>query len=81
VVARPVGDLSSLVREGQTGRIVSGMDAGDLADAIELVISDTTLRRTARIEGPDMVRERFSVQNAVDVLAPLYRRLAKKAGR
>jgi glycosyltransferase involved in cell wall biosynthesis len=83
VVARPVGDLRTLVRDAETGRLVEGDSPGDLAGAIAAVLDDATLRARARVAGPALTVERFSISRAVDAYVGLYRALvgAKKRGR
>lgn len=81
VVARPVGDLASLVRDGQTGRIVAGADATDLADTIESALADPSLLENARRAGPALIRERFPIEKALAILLPLYQRLEREKGR
>ena len=81
IIARPVGDLPSLVRDGQTGRLAAGPGPGDLATAIEALLNDTALRRAVREAGPALVRAEFSVGRAIDTLLPLYEKLSQKKGR
>jgi len=78
VVARPVGDLPDIVRDGITGRLVAEGSAEALATALAQVIEDTALAESTRREGPAIVRERFSIEAAIDTLAPLYERLHRK---
>ncbi len=80
VVASPVGDLASIVVDGSTGVIVRDTAPAPLADGIVRALTDATLRARARVDGPQLVRERFSLQAAMAVLIPLYERLGKRTG-
>jgi len=80
IVARPVGDLPDLVRDGSTGRLFTEGTADALAHALSEVLADDALAEAARREGPTLVRERFSIDTAIGTLAPLYERLVTEAG-
>jgi len=77
IVARPVGDLPDLVREGETGRLVHEGSAPALAEALTGVLGDGALAEAARRAGPALVEERFSIAAAIDILVPLYEGLAR----
>lgn len=81
VVATPVGDVPELVVDGQTGRFIRDVSPDGIADAIESVLDDASLRATARRVGPQRMRERHSVGVAVDRLMEVYRRLTSDARR
>ena len=80
VVASPVGDVPSIVIDGSTGVIVRDTAPEPLAAAIVRGLTDNALRARARVEGPRLLRERFSPEAALAVLVPLYERLSKRTG-
>jgi glycosyltransferase involved in cell wall biosynthesis len=80
VAAVPAGDLPDVVVEGLTGVIARDGSPAALADAITRVLTDGSLRDSARREGPRMIRERFSLDRTRDLLADLYHRLGTKTG-
>lgn len=80
VIARPVGDVPSIVIDGSTGVIVHDTSAEPLAAAIVRGLTDPALRAHARVDGPQLLRERYSPEAALAVLVPLYHRLCKRTG-
>jgi len=80
VVATPVGDVASIVSEGSTGVLVHDPSPPAFAGAIVRALTDTSLRASAREDGPRLVRERFSVEAAPVAHLPLYERLSKRTG-
>jgi glycosyltransferase involved in cell wall biosynthesis len=75
VVASRAGDMPELLTDGQTGLLVEGDAPEALARAIVRVLSDSSLAENARIEGPKLVKERFSLDIALEKLVPVYQRL------
>ena len=66
VVASDVGDLSSVVEDGQTGRLVPPGDAGALAAAIEEVVLDRDLAERLGAEGRRRVLEGSSWERVAE---------------
>lgn len=80
VVATPVGDVASIVIDGSTGVLVHDASPQTFANALVHALTDAALRARARVDGPRLVRERFSVEAALAALLPLYQRLSKRTG-
>lgn len=81
VVARPVGDLEEVVVDGHTGFLLREDSPAALADLLSRVIADEALRSCTRTEGPALVRDRYSLSAATDVLSALYRELVGKQSK
>ncbi len=85
VVAVAVGDLARVVVDGTTGVIARDGSPASLAGALLSALTSSTLRESARREGPRTVREHFSEAAARDRLLEVYRayepRPAKSLGR
>ena len=81
VVASRVGDLPELVTPGRTGVLVDSVEPEAFAAAIAAVVDDGELRSAVRSEGPRLVRERFSIERALEKLVPVYESLAAKRTR
>ncbi len=79
VVAVPAGDLTALIVDGSTG-VIAEPESSSLESAIVRVLHDDSLQSRARIDGPSLVRERFSPQATLAILLPLYERLTKRTG-
>ncbi|MDP9174450.1 MAG: glycosyltransferase [Planctomycetota bacterium] len=71
VVATDVPGIRDVVRNNETGLLVSAFDPGALAGAITRVIDDPGLRARLVASGLENVQERFSW----DVVLPLYQTL------
>jgi glycosyltransferase involved in cell wall biosynthesis len=78
VIAGPVGDLEEIVVDGRTGFIMRERSAVALASLTERALSDDSMRRRASVEGPRIVREKFSATTAVEKLNELYRSLVDR---
>jgi glycosyltransferase involved in cell wall biosynthesis len=78
VVAAPVGDVEDIVLDGRTGYLMTEPTSRALADLLIRAVGDTTLRQRAGKEGPELVREKHSVDAAVDRLTFVYRRVTGK---
>lgn len=75
VVARDVGGIPEVIRDGETGVLVRSGDAGSLAAACLRVLKDEALRRKLAEAGARHVRENFSAERNADQVAQLYRNL------
>ena len=78
VVASPVGDVADLILEGKTGKLIGQDSPRGIADAIESVFSNPSLRDNARREGPQLVAERYSIDTALHQLIAVYDTLGNK---
>ncbi|PWD98991.1 glycosyltransferase [Marinilabilia rubra] len=63
VVATNVGDNRFLVKEGRNGFLTGIGDVASLADALENLINDKSLRMNMGIRGYQHLKEKFSTQN------------------
>jgi glycosyltransferase involved in cell wall biosynthesis len=73
VVASRVGGLAESVVDGRTGLLVPPGDARALADALERVITDASLRASLGAAGPARVAEGFLAEQMVETYERLYR--------
>lgn len=74
VVATNVGGVPRYVSDGETGLLVE-LDADALADALQRVLADDTMRARLVAGGLEMVRARFSWRRSAEKLVELYERL------
>jgi glycosyltransferase involved in cell wall biosynthesis len=72
VIACPVGDVEDVVLNGHTGYLIEDDSPAALAALIERVLTDETLWRRTREEGPALIQEKHSVEAAIDELVPVY---------
>lgn len=72
-VASRVGGNPELIREGETGILVTPGEAGELAEALRLLIENEPLRRRLAEAGAEFVRTRFSSEAAAARMAGIYR--------
>jgi len=77
VVAVAAGDLPRIVIDGVTGVIVHDVASQSISEAIVRALTSNTLRETAGIEGPRLMRERYSPDRAREQLLGLYARLVR----
>ncbi|MFC1736683.1 glycosyltransferase [Candidatus Hydrogenedentota bacterium] len=68
VVSTRVSGIPELIEDGETGLLVPEKDSGALADAIERLISDATLRETLSVAARKKVRSEFNIDLTVDRL-------------
>jgi glycosyltransferase involved in cell wall biosynthesis len=81
VVATPVGAVPEVVDHGRNGLIVKTGDAGELAAALELLISDGELRRRLGATARQDHARRFEIGGYLTEMATIWRRAAAaKAG-
>lgn len=69
VVATDVAGVREQLDDGVTGLVVPPSDAAALELAIARILEDRDLRERVRILGPEVVRERFSIDRASRALA------------
>jgi glycosyltransferase involved in cell wall biosynthesis len=82
VIASAVGGIPEIVVHGETGLLVPGGDAVALADAMETLLSHPEQARAMGMRGRERVRERFSIETAVQRHEQLYESLkARHAGQ
>jgi glycosyltransferase involved in cell wall biosynthesis len=68
VVTTPVGSISELVRDGETGLLVPPGNAAALTDAISRLLSDVTLARRLAAAGREHVAARFTTTAMFDAM-------------
>jgi glycosyltransferase involved in cell wall biosynthesis len=75
IVSTPVGDVRELVVAGSTGVYLESNDPVEVADTIAEALADKGLLKRALTDGPTLVKEKFSLDRAVDKLAAAYQGL------
>jgi glycosyltransferase involved in cell wall biosynthesis len=80
VVASDVGGLRELVRDGETGTLVSPGDPTALADALRPLLADRALRRRLGWAGRERAKELFDLPRFQRIHLELYRRELAAAG-
>ena len=78
-VVSPDVQLASFVRANGVG-VVAPREPAALADAIVRVLGDAALRRRSALEGPSLVRARFSPESVGEGLASMYRAALSRSG-
>ncbi|HAP90630.1 MAG TPA: hypothetical protein DCR15_13225 [Arthrobacter bacterium] len=76
VVASTVGDIPRAVIDGATGRLTPPRDPAALADALEPLLRDPSLRRVMGAAGRRRIEERFDVVKTCRALDTLYEEVA-----
>ena len=74
VVASRVGGLPSVIRDGETGRLVPPSDAGALAQAMRVTWEETAATQRMSVAGRNRVEGEHSLEGMLDQLEALYRR-------
>jgi glycosyltransferase involved in cell wall biosynthesis len=72
VVGTPAGGIPEVITDKQTGLIVPDGDPGALADALDRLLGDDTLRQRLTTAGQSHVRQLYSVDSCVDRLLTLF---------
>jgi glycosyltransferase involved in cell wall biosynthesis len=81
VIATPVGAVPEVVDHGRNGLIVQAGDVGELAAALERLISDGELRRSLGSNARQDHARRFEIGGYLTEMAQIWRRAAAtKAG-
>jgi len=78
-VATRVGSLPEIVEEGGAGILVPPADPDAFGEALDLVLSDATLRRRLGERGRAWIQQEFSVERVVRETKALVRELAAEA--
>lgn len=76
-VATDVGEVSEVVRHGETG-LVTPVDVPSLSDAVIRLLRDDTLRQWMGRQATAAANRRFGSARLVDDMAELYLRLANR---
>jgi glycosyltransferase involved in cell wall biosynthesis len=72
VAASRVGGNPELVKDGETGLLFEPRDAAGLAEALRLLICDSTLRATFAANAARTIQSRFSLPAAARSLGEIY---------
>lgn len=75
VIANPIGDMGNILREGNSGLVVDGMDPDSICEAIQRLGSNPHLRRQMAENGMRLVREKYSWEAVRDDFLGTYRQL------
>ena len=73
VVATNVGGIPSIVRHGETGRLIPPQDALALASAIRETLEQKSQTQTMCQAGQQFIRSQHSLENMLDRLNAIYR--------
>ena len=76
VVTTPVTGIPELVSHGQTGVLVEERDASGLADALERLILDETMRKRIGKQARQAVLDGFQIQDSAVKLASIFRQVS-----
>jgi len=76
IVASNVSAIPEVVAHGETGLLVPPRDPAALAQAIDLLLSDTPLRRHLGLVGQERGESVFSAARMIDATVALYERIA-----
>jgi glycosyltransferase involved in cell wall biosynthesis len=80
VVSTAVGGVATAVRDGETGRVTPLGDDGAMANAIRPFLDGDTLREELGARGRRYAEQSFSLDQLVERIDDLYRRLLTRAG-
>ncbi len=80
VVSTRVGGAASVVRDGQTGRLVDVEDEQAFADAVLDLLARPAIARAMGVAGREHVMRAFALDRLVDDVDGLYRRLLRERG-
>jgi len=69
VITTRFGSVEELIRDGETGLLVPSKDAGVLAEAIERLYADDSLRTRLTQAGHERVAEHFDLEKNIEVFA------------
>lgn len=74
-VSTPVGLVPEVFQHGREGLILRGRDAGQLAEYVSLLLSDSGLREEMGVRGRELVAREFEWERAVRRYAESYLRI------
>ncbi len=75
VIASRIGGLSGIVRDGETGLLVSPGNVDELAEAMLLILSDRSLRRGMSRRGQEVAEQQFSQDFFAERMVAVYKNL------
>jgi glycosyltransferase involved in cell wall biosynthesis len=74
VVTSPVGGIPQAVRHGENGLLVKAGDVASLAEALQILLTDSALRERLGHAARKTIESRFSLRAAIDQLLQIYAR-------
>lgn len=66
VIASSVGAIPEIIEQGKNGLVFSAGNSDQLAQAVDLMLSDENLRKQCAIEGHQTILHRFSLRKMLD---------------
>ena len=78
VVTTSVAGIPELVHDGQTGLLIEERDASGLADALERLIADETMRKRLGGQARQTILEGFQIQHNAAKLAAIFRQVSEQ---
>lgn len=78
VVSTSVAGIPELVDEGQTGLLVEERCASGLADALERLIRDQTMRKRLGAQARQRILDGFQIQHSAAKLAAIFRQASER---
>jgi len=80
VIATPVGGISEIIENYETGILVPPGNPIQLAEAIDYLLENEDVRLKMACEGRKLVKEQYSLENACERLCSIYEQLISLAG-
>ena len=77
-VSTSVAGIPELVDEGQTGLLVEGRYASGLADALERLIRDQTMRKRMGAQARQRILDGFQIQHSAAKLVAIFRQASER---
>jgi len=74
-----VGGVPSVIRDGKTGILIQPDDVGSAVEALQLLLSNPTLRARLGTNAQSQIRERFSATHMAKCYDQLYRNACESA--
>ena len=81
VIATKVGGILDVVKENETGLLVSPGDITELSQAIETLLKDRELSKKLGIQGRQSVEAKFNLDITIGQIEELYKKAIKKRCR
>jgi glycosyltransferase involved in cell wall biosynthesis len=75
VVSTTVGSIPDVVVDGETGFVVPPRDARALAERIDLLLKDASLRKRMGEQGRALVERSYALDRMLDELERVYRKV------
>jgi glycosyltransferase involved in cell wall biosynthesis len=79
VVAFRVGGIPEVVLNMKSGLLAEPEDVSDLAEKIDILIKDSTLRRLLGLKGYQLYKQKFSIARMIEAYEKFYKTLANQS--